>query len=110
MKRVGLIIFIISLSIASLGGCSAAQQDPSSDAPSYQVNESGQTYGSYGDSLTSSTLQDEKELSGRLPDLISVVSSTGEDGYVLKEDFLSDETTIPVFEVDGETLIGTYEK
>ena len=45
----------------------------------FPVNERGQTYGTFFDA---------GGLNGNLPDLIAVVASNGEDGYITRSDFL----------------------
>lgn len=82
--------------------------------PSYHRNESGQTYGP----LAGTTPQTQ-------PDLVAVVADDGQDGYVLLGDLAAvasspadalrwpDEdrrggSTVPVYESDGATRIGTF--
>ncbi len=85
----------------------------------YDVNESGQTYGS---GLYANYISD-------LPDLIAVVGDSGRNGYVYAEDFIGDEPSSPeeavrlmeakkngtykapvltVYDSDGKTVIDTF--
>jgi hypothetical protein len=88
------------------------------DTPSYSVNAHGQTYGSnmYAEAL------------GHSPDLILAEGVDGKVGYIKNEDLNKDQpqnpqeameymkkqengpayTEIPLYESDGETVIGTY--
>jgi hypothetical protein len=95
--------------------CAESGECPTSygDIPSWPVNENGQSYGVQGDSPVP-------------PDLISVVATNGLTGYSRSQDlvhptFSSPEEalawqeenagkgwTVPVFEQDGETLIGEF--
>ncbi|GBG07209.1 hypothetical protein PAT3040_01757 [Paenibacillus agaridevorans] len=63
----------------------------------YSLNESGQTYGSAGD-----TIPDEM-----LPDLIHGGSVDGLAGYVLKSDYLKGGTDVPLYDVEGKNIIGS---
>lgn len=85
----------------------------------YQVNNSGETYGS---AINSTSIQDD-------PDLILVETEKGELGYVYKNDFYdtynqpknpeeavaymkklkkNGDKSIPVYKSDGKTIIGSY--
>jgi len=91
--------------------------DNTSSAPKYQVNESGQTYGS---NMEAESIETE-------PDLIYACGTNGISGYVKKSDLNGDmpktpeeaiEITrknksqnsreIPLYEEDGKTIIGSY--
>lgn len=63
------------------------------------INANGQTYGSAFD--------DEQ---GLTPDLLAVVADSGLEGYVLYEQFVDENAPdqIPVYDVEGETVIGTF--
>lgn len=81
----------------------------------YDVNNNGETYGSL---LSEYTI-------GEAPDLISAVGTNGEEGYVRAEDLTPEVSsieealeqeiengevrTIPLYDVDGETVIGEFE-
>ena len=87
-------------------------------APKYQVNESGETYGS---ALYATSLETE-------PDLIEAYGADGTLGYVKKTDLhggvspkspeealqlqekakLSPPRTIPLYKSDGKTVIGEF--
>ena len=91
---------------------------PSRAAPSYATNDQGETYGS---ALEARTPQEE-------PDLIEAYGDDGTLGYVKADDLDSPEQTreevldhidaqekgaipdvrIPLYESDGETVIGTF--
>jgi hypothetical protein len=80
----------------------------------YPVNKSGQTYGSSADARSY-----EEE-----PDLISAIGEGNIEGYVKKEDLQQptpenpeeaiammeneESKEIPLYDVDGETIIGTF--
>lgn len=81
---------------------------------SYAVNEEGMTYGN---------MLAAEANGGRLPDLIEANGLSGHDGYILLDDMeecLADNpsealelmkmgsTTIPVYEVDGKTIVDEY--
>ncbi len=85
----------------------------------YEINESGQTYGSTPDSVY---LED-------YPDLIAVIGDNGRQGYIYKEDFIGNPPdspeeaekiaeaqhngtyvpkTVNVYDSDGKTVIDTF--
>lgn len=81
----------------------------------YPKNESGQTYGSSVDATSSETL----------PDLIKSIGVDGTEGYILKKDYVGerpkspeeaiasmetnkDGRDIPLYDVDGKTVIGVF--
>ena len=93
------------------------------DKPNYPTNKNGQTYGSTGNVMVED-----------YPDLVGVIATNGKEGYVYKEDFvdeyipqspeeaveymevlkkLNDQgiyfQVVPVYNSDGETLIGEFE-
>lgn len=87
------------------------------DNSNYQINDNGETYGSGLQEL----------ISGVAPDLIKAYGSDGTLGYVRSEDLELEEINtpeeameyqrkrqhnseriIPLYEVDGETVIGTF--
>jgi hypothetical protein len=63
----------------------------------YSLNESGQTYGSAGDTTPDKML----------PDLIHSGSVDGLAGYVLKSDYFKGGTDVPLYDVEGKTIIGS---
>ncbi|MDQ0111961.1 hypothetical protein [Paenibacillus harenae] len=64
----------------------------------YPKNEHGQTYSS-----------DEEATSvDMLPDLIHAGSVNGIKGYLLKKDFLGEPGDVPLYDVDGKTVIGSF--
>ncbi|WP_248928018.1 hypothetical protein [Paenibacillus hamazuiensis] len=86
-------------------------------APDYPKNEKGQTYGSSADATSPETM----------PDLISASGVDGTLGYLLKKDVIGSENPktpeealalqksrppggrdIPLYDVDGETIIGVF--
>lgn len=95
---------VVIVSVA-LGGAAAYQNIYAKSATnqsivspqSYSLNESGQTYGSAGD-----TTPDE-----RLPDLIDRGSVDGVEGYVLKSDYIKGGSVVPLYDVEGKTIIGS---
>ena len=113
---IGLIIGRIVLSNISPD---AESSNSIGQVPVYPVNENGQTYGS---ALYSKSFEEE-------PDLISAYGIDNTPGYVLKEDLnsaeggdvkspeeaikwqkeRSDITKIPLYDVDGKTVIGEFE-
>lgn len=68
-------------------------------SPGLPVNNSGQTYGTYGDVEA-----------GAIPDLIAIVADSGLEGYALYEQFSAVDApdSIPVYDVDGATQIGIF--
>lgn len=103
----------------------AANQAPTyEEAPTYDVNEQGETFGSLADSVSPDTE----------PDLIQAEATNGRIGYVKKVDLdeangttasesfkspedaiawqeerlLKGDVSIPVYESDGKTIIGEF--
>lgn len=99
------------------------EEPPLTIAPEYPVNKSGKTYGGIANVLPED-----------YPDLIGVIATNGKEGYAHKEDFcdeyipkspedavrymeklkeLNDQgyyfQAIPVYDIDGETVIGEFE-
>lgn len=67
--------------------------------PNYPENENGQTYGS-AEEATSVEM---------LPELIHVGSVNGIEGYLVKKDYLGELVRdVPLYDVDGKTIIGSY--
>ena len=66
--------------------------------PNYPENEHGQTYGS-GKEATSVEM---------LPDLIHAGSVNGIEGYLLKKDYLGEPGDVPLYDVYGKTIIGSF--
>ena len=67
-------------------------------SPNYPENEYGHTYGS-AEETTSVEM---------LPDLIHAGSVNGIDGYLLKKDYLGEPGNVPLYDVDGKTIIGSF--
>jgi len=65
---------------------------------SYPENERGQTYGSAEESTSVEML----------PDLIHAGSVNGIKGYLLKKDYLGEPGDVPLYDVDGKTIIGSF--
>ena len=82
-----------------------------SNLSDYPVNDSGLTYGpvpDYEDVMDAETREEHLE---RWPDLVLVETAEQEEGYVYKDDlFDSGKEDIPVYESDGATVIGVFEK
>jgi hypothetical protein len=112
----GLIVATFAVvAVASAGaGSLNRSQDP---APEYPTNGSGMTYGSLSDAVSPQTE----------PDLVAAVGDNGEEGYVKSSDIAptiplnpeaavraqnSDEyrksKKVPLYAVDGSTVIGTF--
>lgn len=68
------------------------------NSSNYPENEFGQTYGS-AEETTSVDM---------LPDLIHAGSVNGIDGYLLKKDYLGEPGNVPLYDVDGKTIIGSF--
>ncbi|OAB25880.1 hypothetical protein PMSD_26835 [Paenibacillus macquariensis subsp. defensor] len=68
------------------------------NSSNYPENEHGQTYGS-AEEATSIKM---------LPDLIDAGSVNGIKGYLLKKDYLGEPGDVPLYDVDGKTIIGSF--
>ncbi|WP_211220800.1 hypothetical protein [Paenibacillus terrigena] len=68
------------------------------NSPNYPENEHGQTYGS-AEEATSVEM---------LPDLIHAGSVNGINGYMLKKDYLGEPGNVPLYDVYGKTIIGSF--
>ena len=68
------------------------------NSPNYPKNEHGQTYGS-AEEATSVEM---------LPDLIQAGSVNGIKGYLLKKDYLGEPGDVPLYDVYGKTIIGSF--
>ncbi|MCV4231242.1 hypothetical protein OHJ21_08695 [Virgibacillus sp. LDC1] len=68
------------------------------NSPNYPENEHGQTYGS-AEETTSVEM---------LPDLIHAGSVNGIKGYLLKKDYLGEPGDVPLYDVYGKTIIGSF--
>ncbi|MBP1996205.1 hypothetical protein [Paenibacillus eucommiae] len=64
----------------------------------YPENENGHTYGS-AEEATSVEM---------LPDLIHAGSVNGIKGYLLKKDYLGEHGDVPLYDIDGKTIIGSF--
>ena len=65
----------------------------------YETNENGETYG----------LGCYEEELGGLPDLIKAIGVDGIVGYVRQTDLNEDAQTIPLYDKDGQTVLGEFE-
>lgn len=79
---------------------SAVSQYASSRASSWGTNANGQTFGVQNDA--------------GLPDLVAVWASNGQSGYAYATELFPEDgqyvsATIPVYESDGQTVIGSYD-
>ncbi|MFA5531041.1 MAG: hypothetical protein WDA11_10295 [Thiohalomonadaceae bacterium] len=127
-KRIAIIAFILGVALSLSIVTALAQPDQEhGKSPSYPINESGLTYGSASDAASP-----EEE-----PDLISAVGVDGIEGYVYSKDLQEgapntpeeaivmtkamDEKmaslrlgetlvvrTIPLYDIDGKTIIGKF--
>ena len=106
-------------------GCAVPEQTRRIGDVEYPVNANGQTYGSSMDAFMS--LPEGKvgdDVIDYLPDLVAVTSPDGQEGYVLKEDFLppaprtpeeaaamakEGSHTVPLYDEDGVTVIGSWQ-
>ncbi|MGG4346592.1 hypothetical protein [Paenibacillus lautus] len=68
------------------------------NSPNYPENEYGQTYGSANEATS-------VEL---LPDLVHAGSVNGINGYLLKKDYLGEPGDVPLYDVYGKTIIGSF--
>lgn len=68
------------------------------NSPKYPENEHGETYGSAEDATSVEML----------PDLIHAGSVNGIDGYLLKKDYLGEPGDVPLYDVYGKTIIGSF--
>ncbi|MEF2560461.1 MAG: hypothetical protein U0M96_05175 [Eggerthellaceae bacterium] len=87
--------------------CSTGEVETIITPEEYQINDHGETYGS---------LMFANEI-GEEPDLIAVLATNNKEGYIYSEDFnnvalddgLAEDSTIPVYDKNGLTLIGEFE-
>ncbi|MFS0728350.1 peptidase M56 BlaR1 [Paenibacillus sp. 1P07SE] len=120
--RLAIISFVfvvgVTIGVITLGDANANQSSNALNGmPNYPVNANGQTYGSAADAPS----RDAE------PDLIGAYGVDGTLGYVKKEDLneelpktpeealaiqeskaLAGEQSIPLYDVDGETVIGEF--
>ncbi len=105
-KRIGIIIGVL-FAICAVGGTMAFKStfaesilnQLTTKAPDYPKNKNGLTYGFAIDAPSVETL----------PDLIHAGSVDGTAGYLLKKDYLSGcGCTVPLYDVHGKTIIGSY--
>ncbi|MFC7677372.1 hypothetical protein [Paenibacillus sp. GCM10028914] len=68
------------------------------NSPNYSKNEHGQTYGS----------AEEGTSVEMLPELIHAGSVNGIKGYLLKKDYLGEPGDVPLYDVNGRTIIGSF--
>ncbi|MDR9748563.1 hypothetical protein RJQ12_24505 [Paenibacillus taichungensis] len=68
------------------------------NSPNYPENEHGQTYGS---AVESTSVE-------MLPNLIHAGIVNGIKGYLLKKDYLGEPGDVPLYDVYGKTIIGSF--
>lgn len=68
------------------------------NSSNYPENEQGQTYGSAEEAISVEML----------PDLIHAGSVNGIKGYLLKKDYLGEPGDVPLYDVYGKTIIGSF--
>ena len=93
-------VLLVLLFAILLVGCSPTDSD------SFPVNESGMTYGTIEEAGIPQNAS-RQEMSEYLPDLISATTTKGLSGYIRKEDYLSGEGNLTVYDIDGCTVLGT---
>lgn len=108
----GMVVGTLTFSPAIADNLSAKNNIPT---PVYEKNKNGQTYGSSAFANTPD----------QIPDLISAIGVDGTEGYILATDFNGDqpkspaeavehnkklkpERKIPLYAVDGKTVIGEF--
>ncbi|MCT1404019.1 hypothetical protein M4D81_33975 [Paenibacillus sp. p3-SID867] len=105
-KGLKLLIGAVVIVSVGVGGAVAYQKvyaksattQSSISSQTYSLNESGQTYGS-AEKTTPYEM---------LPDLIHRGSVDGVAGYVLKSDYLKGVSDVPLYDVDGKTILGSF--
>jgi hypothetical protein len=96
------VVFIVCVVGSAMGYqiiFAKSTNNQSSASPfSYSKNENGQTYG----------LINEANSVEMLPDLIHMGTINDIAGYVLKKDYLGEDSRdVPLYDVDGKTIIGS---
>ncbi|SDK41747.1 hypothetical protein SAMN05428961_10221 [Paenibacillus sp. OK060] len=98
----GFVVFIISVSgglIVSQNTSAKNTINPSHITPiDYSENEHGLTFGTIEESNSFEIL----------PDLIYAGSVNGIKGYLLKKDYLGEPGDVPLYDVYGKTIIGSF--
>lgn len=96
---VGCIVFVVgSAMVFQSTDAKSTMNQSKTNSLNYPENEHGQTYGS----------AQEDNSADMLPDLIHAGSVNGIQGYLLKKDYLGEPGDVPLYDVDGRTVIGTF--
>ncbi|MCM2998633.1 hypothetical protein M3647_14185 [Paenibacillus cellulositrophicus] len=96
---VGCIVFVVgSAMVFQSTDAKSTMNQSKTNSPNYPENEHGQTYGS----------AQENNSADMLPDLIHAGSVNGMQGYLLKKDYLGEPGDVPLYDVDGKTVIGSF--
>ncbi|WP_143811865.1 hypothetical protein [Paenibacillus sp. SSG-1] len=96
---VGCIVFVLgSVMVFQSTDAKSTMIQSNRNTLNYPENEHGQTYGS----------AQEDHSADMLPDLIHAGSVNGIQGYLLKKDYLGEPGDVPLYDVDGKTVIGTF--
>ncbi len=96
---VGCIVFVLgSVMVFQSTDAKSTMIQSNTNSLNYPENEHGQTYGS----------AQEDHSADMLPDLIHAGSVNGIQGYLLKKDYLGEPGDVPLYDVDGKTVIGTF--
>ncbi|MET3544732.1 hypothetical protein ABID47_001326 [Paenibacillus favisporus] len=96
---VGCIVFVVgSAMVFQSTDAKSTMNQSKTNSLNYPENEHGQTYGS----------AQEDNSADLLPELIHAGSVNGIQGYLLKKDYLGEPGDVPLYDVDGKTVIGTF--
>jgi hypothetical protein len=96
---VGFIVFVVgSVMVFQSTDAKSTMNQSNTNSLNYPENEHGQTYGS----------AQEDNSADMLPDLIHAGSVNGNQGYLLKKDYLGEPGDVPLYDVDGKTVIGVF--
>lgn len=87
------------LGASSMSELNLETNEVENDNIQYETNENGETYG----------LGCYEEELGELPDLIKAIGIDGIVGYVRQTDLNEDAQTIPLYDKDGQTVLGEFE-
>ena len=113
MKKSFIISFFVFIVIITIASVASSRSDTMTSDNSFPMNSDGQTYGSLGGI---NTIEE-------APDLIEAQGVDGTFGYVLKTDLLGGKlkspeddissiegnVQLPLYDLDGKTVIGTFE-
>ncbi|WP_212983966.1 hypothetical protein [Paenibacillus cineris] len=96
---VGCIVFVVaSAMVFQSTDAKRTMIQSNTTSLNFPENKHGQTYGS----------AQEDNSADMLPDLIHAGSVNGIRGYLLKKDYLGEPGDVPLYDVDGKTVIGTF--